>query len=496
MNIKNISKYIVLLALGGSSLFTFSGCNDFLTTIPESTYSAAGSYQTQADFNYAIAAVYASQQDLYNTNASWARLIITRSDDTRTGATYVNGVDQFIDTDAVDHLTKFWQVGWQMISRCNMLLDRIDAVEFQDAELKNSIKGEAYALRAWTYHYLGWQFGGMPLIDHELTVAETLQMPRSTQEQTFEFAANDYKKAIELLPEKWSGDDLGRVTKYAAEGGLARLLMFQSKFSEAKSYLADIINSGLYAMEEEYVNCFTDSHDNGKERVWEIQFAGNLLGEGQNFASGMVPETYPGGDFFPFGGWSSYIYVSNSMVNAYEEGDLRKDVSVITNIMNDGVIDTKYFIRKFCHFEAYVPQNRGDMANNIPVIRYTDVKMMYAECLNEEGYVANGEAFNILNEVRRRAGLPELTSATVPTQDAFRKALIQERRVEFAFEGLRWMDLVRWGIAKEVMNEFLKEKDEGDGLYSMEDFRTVFAIPHVEIERYNNKDIMWQNSGY
>ena len=116
--------------------------------------------------------------------------------------------------------------------------------------------------------------------------------------------------------------------------------------------------------------------------------------------------------------------------------------------------------------------------------------------MNEEGYVANGEAFNILNEVRRRAGLPELTSATVPTQDAFRKALIQERRVEFAFEGLRWMDLVRWGIAKEVMNEFFKEKDEGDGLYSMEDFRTVFAIPHVEIERYNNKDIMWQNSGY
>lgn len=494
MKMKNLYKYIILLALGGSSLLT--GCDDFLTTIPESTYSAAGSYQSQDDFNYAIAAVYAAQQDLYSSNASWARLIITRSDDTRTGSTYVNGVDQFIDTDAVDHLTKFWSVVWQMINRSNLILDKIDGVDFQDAELKNSIKGEAYALRAWAYYNLAWQFGGVPLIDKELTVSETLQVARSTQEQTFEFAANDYKKAIELLPDYWTGDNLGRVTKYAAEGGLARLLMFQSKFSEAKPYLSDIINSGLYAMEEEYVNCFTDSHDNGKERVWEIQFTGNLKGEGQNFASGMVPENYPGGEFFPFGGWSSYLYVSNSMVNAYEEGDLRKDVSVITNIMNGGVIDTKYFIRKFCHFDAYTPQNKSDMANNIPILRYTDVKMMYAECLNEEGYVANGEAFNILNEVRLRAGLPALTSSSVPDQNAFRKAIVQERRVEFAFEGLRWPDLLRWGIAKDVMNKFFMDKDEGEGLYSMEDFRKIFAIPQVEIERYKNKDIMWQNPGY
>lgn len=491
---KNIYKYFVILALGGSSLLT--GCDSFLTTIPESSYSAAGSYQTQADFNFAIAAVYASQQGLYNTNASWHRLIITRSDDIRTGATYTNGVDQFTDTDAVDHLTTFWSTAWQMISRCNMILDKIDAIDFPDAALKNSIKGEAYALRAWTYYNLGWQFGGVPLIDRELTVPETLQMRRSTQEQTFEFAANDYKKAIELLPASWTEDNMGRITKYAAEGGLARMLMFQSKFSEAKPYLADIINSGLYAMEEKYVNCFTDSHDNGKERVWEIQFTGNLQGEGQDFAAGMVPESYPGGDFFPFGGWSSYIYVSNSMVKAYEEGDLRKDVSVITNIMNDGVIDTKYFVRKFCHFEAYSPQNKSDMANNIPVIRYTDIKMMYAECLNEEGYEANGEALNIINQVRSRAGLPNLTALSVPNQDAFRKAIMQERRVEFAFEGLRWPDLVRWGIAKDVMNTFLLDKDEGNGLYFMEDFRNIFAIPHVEIERYNNKDIMWQNPGY
>ena len=123
--------------------------------------------------------------------------------------------------------------------------------------------------------------------------------------------------------------------------------------------------------------------------------------------------------------------------------------------------------------------------------------MMYAECLNEEGYVTNGEAFNILNQVRARAGLQPLTSVTVPNQQAFREAIIQERRVEFAFEGLRWIDLVRWGIAQEVINEHFLAEDEGGGRYFMDgDYRYIFAIPNDEITRYNNESIMWQNPGY
>ena len=117
--------------------------------------------------------------------------------------------------------------------------------------------------------------------------------------------------------------------------------------------------------------------------------------------------------------------------------------------------------------------------------------------MNEEGYAANGEAFRILNEVRGRAGLPALTSATVPDQDAFRKAIMQERRVEFAFEGLRWNDLVRWGIAQEVINKHFLDEDEGGGRYSMDgEYREIFAIPFDELSRYNNKNIMWQNPGY
>lgn len=487
-------KFLPSLLLG----FILVSCDNFLTTVPESSYSVDGAYQSQSDFEYAVAAVYAAQQGLYSSNACWFRLIISRSDDTRNGATYTYGVDQFTDGDDVSTLADGWRTLWQMINRSNVILDKIDAVEFADATLKNYIKGEAYALRAWAYYTLAWQFGGMPLIDKELSVAETKIVARSTQEQTFAFIEADYKKAIDLLPESWNGADLGRVTKYAAEGGLARLYMFQSKFSEAKPYLSDIISSGKYEIEPNYLDCFTDSHDNGKERVWEIQFNGNLSGEGQYLSTGMLPEGYKDGVLMPFSGFSTAMYVSMNMAEAYEPGDLRKDVSVVTNLTVNGVIESKYYyILKYCHYDAYTPQAQTDWANNIPVLRYTDVKMMYAECLNEEGYVPDGDAFDIINEVRGRAGLLPVTSAAVPDQNAFRQALIKERRVEFAFEGLRWNDLVRWGIARETMNNHFMHEDEGGGIYSMDgDYREIFAVPYDELSRYDDETIMWQNPKY
>ena len=139
---KSLYKYFILLAMGGCTLLT--GCNDFLTTIPESSYSAAGSYQSQSDFDYAIAAVYAAQQELYKTNDCWYRLMIARSDDTRNGAGYTFGVDQFTDSDDISYLSSAWQKLWTIISRSNMILDKIDAVDFPDANLKNAIKPIRY----------------------------------------------------------------------------------------------------------------------------------------------------------------------------------------------------------------------------------------------------------------------------------------------------------------------------------------------------------------
>ena len=480
------------------SMTLLSCSDDFLTVTPEDAYSVENAYQTDADFNYAIAGAYAEQQQLSDgASDNWFMYtMVQRSDDVSSNAQFSGGIDTFTDGDNVESLKTSWNRFWTIIYRTNLILEKIEEIEFEDPDLKNYIIGEAYALRAWCYYNLGWQFGGMPLITSVLTVEETNSTPRSTQEETFAQAAADYTTAIDLLPESWDGSNAGRITKYAAEGGLARMYMFQSDFAAAQPLLADIINSGRYALEAEYINCFIDSHDNGPERVWEIQYNGNQVGEGQYGGSNYIPEN---SDYLPTGVQGTANgnqYASEPMINAYEPGDLRRDITIQTNIsINDVVEDNEYFIIKYTHYD-YQPANRTDWANNLPILRYTDVIMMYAECLNEAGYVADGEAFDLINQVRARAGLPALTSAEVPSQQAFREAIIQERRVEFAFEGRRWPDLIRWGIAQEVMNAFFQRPEEGNGLYSMQPHQVLYAIPGDELNRYNDPDIMSQNPGY
>ena len=129
--------------------FLLFGCNDFLTTVPESAYSVDGFYKSESDFKYAIASVYAAQQELFN-GTNFFRLTIGRSDDTNVieTNTYMYGADTFTDTDGCAPLQTAWTQLYVVISRCNVILSRIDDIAFTDTNLKNYIKGEAYALRA------------------------------------------------------------------------------------------------------------------------------------------------------------------------------------------------------------------------------------------------------------------------------------------------------------------------------------------------------------
>lgn len=491
---KNYIKSIVLSAFCLASV-ALTGCEDFLTEDPQSDYSANTFYKNEADFEFAIAAVYAQQQSMFGYSGGATRLPITRADEVKVGAGYTDNNDKFIDDGSGQYIPSYWNGLYVMIYRSNAILDKIDDIEFKDAAAKSSIKGEALALRAWAYYNLAINFGGVPLIDRVLSTPETLQVGRSTQEETFAFAANDYKTAIDLLPAERTGKGLGRVTKYAAMAGLARLYMFQSDFSSAAPLLKSIIDSGKYAMAENYVDCFDDAFDNTEERVWEVQFMSGGLGEGNTFPASFFPEGYNKAEY-NIPGSAAFMDVSTDFVNAYEEGDLRKDITIIADITVGSSIREGWYVHKWLHNTA-VPVNHDDYAINWPIVRYTDVIMMYAECLNEAGYAADGEAFTLINKVRARAGLAPLTATTTPDQAAFRKAIMQERRVEFAFEGLRWWDLVRWDTALEVMNNFLKQAENQAGTYQMgSNDRKIYAIPNTEIDRYGNTSVMWQNPGY
>lgn len=490
-------KKIIYLSVLMASV-ALASCTKFLELTPVSEYSVDGAYKTQNDFTQAIAGVYASQQELFRSNSSWYRALIARSDDITVGVGgNLDGLDQFTDNANNTWTSTSWNQHYEIVNLSNLILERLDAGEFNDSKMREYIRGEAHMFRGYAYWTLGWTFGGVPILDKSLPIAEVKKIKRSTQEETFAFAADEYKKAIELLPEQWTGANAGRVTKYAAQGMLARLYMFQSKLAEAKPLLASIIGSGKYQLEPKYRNVFDDAFDNGKERVWEVQFTGGLTGEGQWFTTGLLPEGFNDPTVIPFSGYSTALNINPLLYSSYEKGDLRRDLSVLKGwVTRTGIKDTvTLFVRKYAQY-TYVPKTQQDWANNLPILRYTDVKMMYAEVLNEEGYQAGGEAFAILNEVRKRAGLPARTATDLPTQEAFRRALREERRVEFAFEGLRWLDLIRWGIVMETMNEFLAEPLQGGGRYSMKEHQKIFAIPFEEINRYNDESVLPQNPGY
>jgi starch-binding outer membrane protein, SusD/RagB family len=493
MKLKISSAIIIMMVV---SIF-FGGCEDYLQQIPPSSYSAAGFYKTQADFEQAVAAVYGAQQSLYTSNACWYYGQMAMGDETRVPGYLFYGLDN-ATADATNSFSYgHCNIFWRIINRANTILDKIDPVTFTTAGLKDNIKGECLLLRGWSYWSLGWQYGGVPLINKSLPVTEVMKIKRSTKDETLAFAEADYLAAIQLLPEAWTGSNIGRATKYSAMGVLARLYMFKSNFAAAQPLLNSIITSGKYALATNYVDCFLDSKDNSPERVWEVQFTGGQLGEGTQFITGELPEGFNDKTVSPFTGYSTALNVSVLHYKSYEANDKRFKLSILKGWVNVGTVDTvSQFIIKYHHWDTYTPKAQNDWANNLPILRYTDVVLMNAEALNELGYVANGTAFSQLNSVRARAGLAALTATDLPDKTAFRNAIIKERRVEFAFEGLRWIDLQRWGLAGAMKTQQFAQPENGAGKYTWNDTRILLPIPFDEITRYGNTDIMWQNPGY
>jgi hypothetical protein len=227
------------------------------------------------------------------------------------------------------------------------------------------------------------------------------------------------------------------------------------------------------------------NNKNNKEAIFDVQYRSGGIGQGNPWPNSFAPQN-SGSAVIPFGGSGNNV-PTDDLVNDYEAGDQRKGATIATSYVNaSGVTIPGNFVKKYYD----VPTVANDNGNNIPIIRYADVILMYAECLNEAGYVAGGDAFTYLNEVRDRAGLDDLTAAEVPDQTAFRLAMEHERRVEFAFENLRWYDLVRTDRAIPVING---KSTQINLVNPVTPQNQVFPIPQSQIDI--NKTKITQNEG-
>jgi hypothetical protein len=451
--------FLILTATG------VAGCKkDYLDRKPTSTQNTENFYKTPAQFTQAINGAYAPLQGLYN-GSFWA-MGEMRSDNTsyeynpndRSG-TNKEQIDEFRELNNNDLVGAFFEASYTGIGRCNVILGRLPAAKL-DTATTNIVSGQANFLRAFNYFNLVRMFGRVPLVLTEIqSVGDAYKVAtKADVDAVYNSIITDAKNAIAQLPLKYSGGtDSGRVTKGTAETLLAEVYMTQKKFDLATPLLRSVISSNVYMLNPNYADNFDMTKENGHESIFEIQYIEGPNGLGSDFIDTFVPwDVYDDsvtGWEIANGAQNGWNIPTQDLLNAFEPGDKRRAAAVDETFTSDEYGITMPFIKKYQSKAAV----QGITGNNFPVYRYSDVYLMLAECLNEQGFAGGGDAFRYLNLVRHRAGLKDKTAGNadpklnVTTQDAFRDAIAHERQVELCFENHRWFDLLRTGKAAAVM---------------------------------------------
>jgi hypothetical protein len=490
-------RYTTQLFLAAATFIVSSCSTDFLTLAPISNANVDNFYQSESDFKLAVNGAYVSLRS-NGIFQDYVQLIGDMHSDNATVGTTAGArtsfyeMSEFNDQPSSTIFSSVWNDHYQGISRCNMILDRIGGVAFTDESKKNVVIGEARFLRGLMYFNLVRIFGDVPLVLHELkSIDDSYAQGRTPVGEIYEAIVADLLFAAQNLPVNYTGVDVGRVTSGASKGLLGKVYLTQKKFPEAAKVLAEVVSSGQYQLLPNFSDLWKTANKNSKEALFEVQFKKQAgVNTGSSYSSRYTPylsgvaligfETTSGGFNIP----------TEDIVNAYSSTDLRKTVSVATSYTNQtGMVITGLSGRYTKKFLGAYTNGQG-AEDNWPVLRYADVLLMYAEALNEVGFQPDGDAFKHLNTVRTRAGLPALSSTSadsryrISDQPAFRLAVETERRLELAFEGHRWFDLVRTGRALEV----LKMKKP------IKEFQLLMPIPQQQLDI--NPKTLKQNPGY
>ncbi|MGK6350894.1 RagB/SusD family nutrient uptake outer membrane protein [Parapedobacter sp. DT-150] len=465
---------------------TAVSCSNFLDLAPEYEVNDQNFYSDKNDFEALIMGCYSGLQTLHNNAYPFLAELTTDNVHITLQSPGVNELecDEMNITSSNAYVSTLWSSSFVTIARANSVLNRIDDAEMSDAD-KNQYRGEAYFIRAYCYFNLVRLYGDVPLVTKDFRSPDEVQLQEMTRqpvERIDSLIVSDLSNADVLLANVSLSK--GRGSSGAAKALLGKFFLTRKDFPNARTYLQEVVDSKQYELVDDYGSLFSPTNDDLIESIFEIKYLSGNVGEGNSFAQQEVPVLYGGMALFPgnqLGG--GRLSPTLDLVNAYEDGDRRKDLSISEDIpLNDGSIYKLWYGKKFVDFNA---NPVSDMDNNFTVLRYADVLLMLSEALNESG---EGElAADYLNEVRQRAGLADV--GPVSKQD-LALALERERRVEFLFEGQRWFDLVRTGRAKQVLNDYYAAA----GLnFSVEDHELLMPIPQ------NERDInpgLTQNEGY
>lgn len=478
---KYILPVILLIAVTGSS------CSGFLEESDPNKIPSETFYNTEDDIRYAADGAYVALRATGYYKNMW---IYT---DLRSGSTSVqdpgagNGINyQFQNYSLLTDNTevkRFWTALYACITRCNIVLDHIESIAFRDEAEKDRVRAQMHFLRALSYFHLVLQWGDVPVVTMELKTKDEIlaHTKRDPKAEVYALIESDLNTAIESsLPDVQPSSGTGRASKAAAYALLGKVLLTKAAdtdFSAERNKNLQSAKSGLSAAWQlkpfnslrdiPYADIF-DKRTQGScpEILFQVMFRGGSEDMSSNYAYVFQPAARTGLTSLRSG--SGNNLPTARMAGEYETGDPRKDISY-------GTSQNVNYVKKYTDLDD--ANGYGD--NNWIVLRYADVALLLAEA---KMHLGESDAVVYLNYVRERTGL----SASTPAD--MRGAIAHERKVELAFEGHSWYDLLRL-YSKSELKTIIQARN---GNFSDKDF--LLPIPYDEYKLDPQR--MYQNEGY
>ena len=503
-------------------LFLSVSCSkDFVEIPPVGVLDAATFFNSEENAEQALIGLYDLMQ--YNYAKDWSSAYFVKmlpGDDVNAGGG--SATDQVPLVEINDYvnvsvsnpaITSVWNLHYRTIALANTIIENVEASELSN---KAEVLAEAKFMRAWCYFELTTMWGDVPLrlVNPTELSSEAFAIPKSSRAEVHAQVEADLTEAIAGLPARAGLAQEFRVSKAAAQALMGKVLIFQDKYSDALPFLEAVIGNTNYDLADTMEDVWSVDGEFGIGSLLEIGFIstngydwGNVAWGGRMESNLHVQLMGPRGEFDiePVGllnGWG-FNYPSAVSIEKFEAAgehsrrtatlmmeqeliDAGGSVTTVDGDGNpifiygyDGAIRIKYATRAADTSEGGVREL--NYSSNWRLMRYAEVLLLAAEAYNMESQ--DDKAITELNKVRVRAGLDEV-SASLAGDDLF-DAIVEEKFLEFAHEGQRFWDLVRWGIAAEELS--------GTGYTSKND---LFPIPITEIDLNAALTSADQNPGY
>lgn len=490
---------IVLAGIG----LILGACSDgFLDLTPNNAITEDNFYQTEEDAIKATNAVYTPSQGLMN-GAGWQLLDIMSDNADKGGggandAAEIFELDQFtLQATNVNVLTYYTQC-YQGIQRANIVLERVPKITKMSGDIRKRCIGEAQFLRGWYYYMLVRLFGDVPYYTNPITLTESYAIARTPATKVYDGIIADLKAAGDSLPAtRYTGDDRGRVNKWAAKGMLASVYLTLGRKSDAADAALEVVNSGVHALNGDYKSNFDVSTENSIESLFEIQYrnAGQVWNNyGQSSvlncwlaprAQNVVASSGYGFDIPTLDFVSKYqrnasgvIIDKRRAVSIWIPGDKYGDYTQPSALEGS---PNGFNVRKY-----FVPISNTDAdaggwscSGNVPVLRYAEVLLILAEAKGP------ADGLQYINQIRNRAGLPQVQTGL--SESAYLETVYAERQLELSFEMHRWFDLIRHPDPNYMVTVMQAQGRNA------QDKHKLMPIPQTERDKNPN---LTQNTGY